>query len=106
MSGYIEVMIRGNCRAYLKVDQIAGVLTASGATAETLATSEAPMSILLNSGETLEGVYGLTPNRLMLYVEGVKAVLRHSGRVIAVAYLDKAEEFEGLIAQAMGDRHG
>lgn len=63
------------------------------------------MSILLNSGETLEGVYGLSPNRLMLYVEGVKAVLRRSGRVIVVAYLDKAEEFETMIAEAMGDRH-
>lgn len=107
MSGYVEVMVRGNSRAFLAAGQIAGILTAAGSTANTVATPEEPFAILMNSGETLHGVYGISPNRLMLYVEGVKAILRKTGRIVVVAYLDKQSEFEAQIAELFaGMDHG
>lgn len=94
MSGYVEVMVQGNCRAFISAGQIAGILSPPGADGQTVATPDTPLALIMNSGETLQGVYGISPNRLILNTEGVKALARKSGRIVMVAYLDSQEAFE------------
>lgn len=98
MSAYIEVMVAGNCRALIEAAHIKGVLASPGARSDDLSTVESPMTLLMASGETLPGVYGISPDRLILYIAGVRALLRRTGRAVAVVYLDKAEEFEAELA--------
>lgn len=94
MSGYVEVMIEGNCRALIKESTIAGVILSPGMSSRDMATVEKPMSIMLPSGSTLAGVYGISAERLLVYAEGTKMILRKTGRPMICAYLDHAEKFE------------
>jgi hypothetical protein len=97
VSAYLEVMIEGNCRAYLKADSLMGIITSPGASGDTVATPDEPLSLIL-SGNTLPGVYGISPNRLMVHAAGAKMLLREEGKLAVVAYLDSHQDFENRIA--------
>lgn len=97
-SGYVELLAKGNSRVYLKASHIVGVATSSGCSGNTMATVEEPITVILSGGEVLEGVYGVSPNRLLLYSEGVQEIVRRTGRLLQVAYIDKREELEHDIA--------
>lgn len=105
MSGYIELMITGNCRAYVEAGNIAGVLTSPDMLADKPATVEKPMSVLLRSGGTIPGVFGVSPNRLLIHIEGAKMLVRQQGRFVVVAYVDHIDKFEEEI-QAFIDNGG
>lgn len=62
------------------------------------------MSLLMRSGDTLEGVYGISPNRLMVHMAGVKMILREEGRLCVVGYADSRVELEDQIAHLMEAR--
>jgi hypothetical protein len=99
--GYVELLAKGNSRVYIKASHIIGVLTAQGCTGETQATSDKPLTVILSGGESLEGVYGVSPNRLLLHSEGVQEVVRRTGSMIKIAYIDKHEELESQIARLL-----
>lgn len=101
MSGFVEVMITGDCRAFLEASSIVGILTASGCSSDTPATSETPMSLIMRGGDTLPGVYGVSPTRLLVHIAGVKLLMRDRKRFSVVAYLDRLVEFETEIEEAL-----
>lgn len=98
MSAYIEVMVEGGCRAYLSASSFVGVLTMGGSPDEP-ASPERPLAIIMSSGETIQGVYGVSPNRIIFWVEGAKALAKATHRPMVVAYLDKIAEFESQVLQ-------
>ena len=97
MSAYIEVLIQGNCRAYLDAGSIMGVMTSPDCSGETPATVESPMTLIMRSGDTIPGVYGLSPNRLLLHAAGVRHIVRTQGRLLMVAYVDAQGDLEAAI---------
>lgn len=106
MSGYIEVMVTGGCRAYIEAASVSGVITAKGADGSVPATAEATMSILLRSGEVLAGVYGVSPNRLLIHVDGVKLLAKRRVGYPVVAFLDSIEAFEANVEEAVAAYEG
>jgi hypothetical protein len=103
VSGYIELMIQGNCRAYVAASNIAGIISSPDMPADSMATADKPMSILLTNGSTIPGVYGVSPNRLLVHVEGAKLLIRKTGRLMLVAYIDLIDKFEEDIAAMMAE---
>lgn len=101
MSGYIEVLVKGGHRAFLEVGGIGGVIVANGMSAQDPATPEQTLSIIIRGGDTLEGVYGVSAMKIMLYVEGAKLLMREKNRFCVVAFLDSISEFEAEINAAL-----
>lgn len=101
MSAWVEVMVAENGRALLEATHIKGVLAFPGTGTDKMATPGEPITLIMASGETLPGVYGVSPDRLLLHIAGVKAILRSSGRLVVVAYLDSIPELEVQIGQAL-----
>lgn len=106
MSAFVEVMIKGDARAYLEASSIMGIITSPGQAGDGLATPEAPISLILRGGEVLEGVYGISPNRLILNMAGVRMIQRQKGRICVVASLDQQDALEAQIAEYLNDGHG
>jgi hypothetical protein len=106
VSAYVEVMIKGGCRAYLDAGSIMGILTSTADNGDSMATPDAPLTLILRSGDTLPDVYGVSPNRLLLHAAGAKMIVREEGRLLMVAYLDKHEELEARIAYHQSGRQG
>lgn len=104
MSGYVEVMIRGDCRAFLDASAVAGVITSKGCSGDTPGTADSPLSLIMRGGDILEGVYGVSPNRLLVHLAGVKLLLREQGRFCVVAYMDDIENFESQINDLIARR--
>lgn len=101
MSGYIEVMITGNRRAFVEAGSICGVITSTGMAPDTLATPEESISIIMRGGDTLAGVYGVSAMKLIAHVEGMKMVMKDSKAFCVVAFLDKIADFEADIERAL-----
>lgn len=97
MSAYVEVLIKDDVRAYIDAASIMGVITSPGATGETAATPETPMSLIMRSGDTIPGVYGLSPTRLLLHAAGARAIVRNQGRLMMIAYIHAQGELEDMI---------
>lgn len=104
MSAYLEVMIQGNCRAFLEANSIVGVMMSPSCTGSEMATREAPMSLIMRSGEVLAGVYGISAERILLYAAGAKMLMREEGRLLVVAYLDQHADFEAKIGRYIDSR--
>lgn len=106
MSAYLEVMVAGNCRAFLEANSIVGVLMPPSCTGSSVATADQPMSLVMRSGEVLEGVYGISAERLLLYAAGAKMLMREEGRLLVVAYLDQHSDFEAKIERHLAQKAG
>lgn len=98
MSAYLEVLIKGDCRAYIEAGAIMGVINSPGCAADQMATSDTPLTLIMRSGDTISDVYGRSANRLLVHAAGAKMLLREEGRLCLVVYLDKLEEFEASIS--------
>ena len=103
MSAFIEVMVVGGGRAFLEASSIMGIITAPGQLGDGLASPEQPMSLILRGGEVLPGVYGISPNRLILNMAGEKMILRQKGRLSVVAYIDQQADLEAQIAEFLNN---
>lgn len=106
MSAYIEVIVQGNCRAFLEANSIVGVLMSPACTGASIATTEQPLALIMRSGETLQGVYGISAERILLYAAGAKLLMREEGRLVVVAYLDQHAEFEAKIEHHLNQKSG
>lgn len=107
MSGYVEVNVVGGCRAFICASDFAGVITPSGVNGSDMASTENPITILMKSGSVVEGIHGISPNRLIVYMEGVKLLLKRSSRDMMVCYIDARDEFEADLHLAVsGDEDG
>lgn len=101
MSGYIEVMVAGDCRAFIEAGSICGVISPSGMGADMMATPDQTISIILRGGDTIPGVYGVSVMKIIAHVEGMKLVMKDSKKFCCVAFLDKITEFEAEIERAL-----
>lgn len=106
MSAYLEVMVAGNCRAFFEANSIVGVMMSPSCTGSSIATPEEPITLVMRSGEVLQGVYGISAERLLLYAAGAKLLLREEGRLLVVAYLDQHAEFEAKIEHHLSRKSG
>lgn len=106
MSGWIEFLARGNCRAFLEASHIKGVMTPDGLGADDVATPEATLTLLTGSGESIEGIYGVSATRLLFRIAGLKVLMAHTGTRHAVVYLDNASTFDAKVADIMMGSQG
>lgn len=104
MSGYIEVMVTGNGRAFLEAGSVCGFLTSPGMASDTPATPEKPISVIMRGGDTLPGVYGVSAMKLMMRVEGVKLLMKERKRFCVVAFLDRIGDFEADLDAVLANR--
>lgn len=104
MTAWVEVLIKGNVRAYIDSSAVAAILTSPSQTSDFQATADEPMSLVMRGGDVLEGIYGISPDRLMLNLAGVKMIERADGRIVVVAYLDQQADLEAQIAHHLDRR--
>ena len=101
MSAFIEVMIIGDRRAYIEASSVMGIITSPGMAGDGLASPDAPISLIMRGGDVLEGVYGVSPNRLILNMAGVRHLQRKDGRLCVVAYIDKQDDLDAQLAEIL-----
>lgn len=106
MSAYVEVMVVGGARAYLDAGAIMGIITHTGLGGSDMATADQPMTVILRSGDTISGVHGISPNRLLLNATGAREIVRKEGRLLLVAYLENQGELESRIDWHLSGRGG
>ena len=99
MSAFVEVMVVGGARAYLDAASIMGIVTSNGQAGADMATADQPMTVILRSGDTIAGVHGISPNRLLLNATGARMIVRRENRLLLVAYLENQPELEAMIDQ-------
>lgn len=95
MTCYIEVDVVGSHRAYIEAASIVGVIQSPNMGADDTATPEAPMTLILRGGDSLEKVYGISPSRLILYATGSRFMLRLAKKRIGLLLsIDGRARFE------------
>lgn len=101
MPGYVELHAVGNCRVYLGSSDFAGLMTPDGLGSTDRATADTPISVILKSGSTIDGIHGISPAKLLVYMEGVRLVTKHTGRPLYIVFIDERESFERDLSVAM-----
>lgn len=101
MSAFIELNMLGDHRVYVEASSIKGIISSVGMDSSAMATPDCPMNIVLQGGDLLEGIYGVSPWKLVLYVAGARKVLQLSKTKIAMLItIDNRSEFENEIVAA------
>lgn len=106
MSGYVEVYVKPDRRAFIEAGSVAGIIMPKGASGDFNATDDESLTVILKGGETLPGVFGISADELVFRCDGVREILRKTERLTAVIYLDRRDEFYAELAQVMESRHG
>lgn len=102
MSGYVEVLAKGDQRILIEAGSIVGVVLPSGATYDAMIKPDSAMTVILRSGSYVEGVYGLSAAKLLLYCALVRWVMRHDKkRVALVVTIEGRGEFEEKALDAL-----
>lgn len=91
MSGYIEVQVKGNRRAYIEAGSIAGIITSPGLGLADVGHIGAPVSVILRAGETIE-VIGMSAGLLLVKAKMVRKRVRDEGADILIEYLEAVDE--------------
>jgi hypothetical protein len=99
VAAFIEVMIEGNARVFLRTSAIMGVATPAGFSGDSHASPEEPLSIILGGGNTLAGVYGTSANLLLLRAAAVELVAKQKNLPVAVGHIADQDEHLGTIAE-------
>jgi hypothetical protein len=91
VSAYLEFHVKGNRRAYIDAGGILGVLTSPNMNFDTVATPQAPVSVLLRAGETIE-VIGQSAGLIMLRAKIARERLKAEGKLVLIDYLEPLDE--------------
>lgn len=102
MSAYIEVFVKGDCRAYVDAASIMGVIMHPSTDGNAVATSKEPMTLIMRSGDTLSNVYGMSANQLLLYSAAIRTIVKEKDHLVKVAYLDSHDKLMADLANLMG----
>lgn len=95
MGGYVELHLRGDGRLVLGATDFAGVLTPNGLGSTEKAVPGQPLSVILKSGAQVDGVYGISAAKLILYMEGARMLAKRNARSpLYVVFIDEREDFE------------
>lgn len=110
MSGYIEVEVVGDHKAYIEAGSIVGVIHSQGLGRDDPATPDFPLTVILRGGDSLENVYGISPAMLILYATGCRWALRFNKRKFGMLLaIDARGDFENTLMtlqQQMELEHG
>ena len=105
MPGYVELHAVGNCRIYLGASDFAGLMTPDGLGSTDKATADSTISVILKSGATIDGIHGISPAKLLVYLEGVRVVTKALNRPLYIVFIDERDSFERDLQAAMAS-HG
>lgn len=108
MSAWVEVHVKGNRRAYVQAGAVVGVLMPAGADGDTEPTDGDPLTVILQGGETLPNVFGLSADELLRRCDGARTILRmHSMESLIVrSEPERLAAFQALFAEAMEAKRG
>lgn len=103
MSAWVELYVKGGHRAVLAADSVVGVVLAKGSEAQTVATPDAPLTLILRGGETLPPVYGLSAADLLLRMDCARLVHKRHANPTLIVYLDSIEKFWSDLDAVLND---
>lgn len=91
MSAWIEVEVKGGHRAVLAADAVVGVIVPKGGDADTVATPDAPLTLVLRGGETLPPVFDISAAELILRAATATWVAKQRRQVAMIVRHDPVE---------------
>lgn len=108
MSAWVEVHVKGNRRAYIQASAVVGVVMEKGAAGDQIASENGGLTLILQGGETLPDVIGLSADDVILRCDGARTILRRAGMESVVCRLDekRLEAFFVTLNDCMGAERG
>lgn len=90
MTSFVEVRVKGDARALIESNSIAGIITSPAMRWDQSATPDKPMAVILRGGETFE-VYGESPGELLFRAAKTRKLVRDHGWDIKVDLIDQPD---------------
>lgn len=97
MTGYIEVRCKGDARALIDINALAGIVTSDGGRVDVTGTPEMPLRLVLRGGATID-CFGEAPWEIMIRIEKVRAIMKAKGYAYKCSFLDRPDPDEDVFA--------